>query len=514
MPDRAGVAVLWRSSLARRTALLNLLGLMVLVSGSLALNDIRQGLVDAKVEALAAQAHLMAGVLADAATVGVPEPDLEADRARSVLQRLPIPPSARVRLFDRKGQLIADSDVVNDRIGVQPLAPARERPAKAGKSLAKKSTAAHAERVLSADIQAALQGEEVAAERLNEDSRRVASIAMPIQRVQAVLGVLVIEAGDIDAVIVAERRSLIPFILIAILVTLASSFWLATTVVSPLARLARSADAVRLGHRRLIDRPELLDREDEIGDLTRALTGMTTTLTEQADANARFAADVAHELKNPLASIRSATETLNLTQDESRRARLMQILTSDVARMDRLISETLQASRLDAELARMPLSRIDLSALVQAVLAAYQVSHPGRLTVSGADQPIWVHGLDDALARVLRNLIDNALSFSPSAAPVRVILGRIGKAPKTQITLMIEDDGPGLPLDALDRVFDRFYTQRPVSSAHAGHSGLGLAIVRQIVEACGGRITADNRQSPDGTICGARFTVTLPEARS
>ncbi len=509
MPDTRGAAILWRSALARRTAALNFLGLTILIVGALALNDLRKGLVDAKIETLAAQAQLMASVLGDGAVIGGGHPHLDPLQARRVLFRLPLPTMARARLFDLDGQLVADTG----NISVVPPAVARIDGVPAVIVPPPPPKAAHAAKILSVDLAAALDGEVVAAERVNAMGRRVASVAMPVYRDDTLLAALIIETGDIEAVIAAERRSLIPFILVAIMVTLASVFWLASAVVRPLARLARASDAVRLGLRRQIDLPDLSLRGDEIGDLSRALSRMTRTLTEQADANARFAADVAHEIKNPLASIRSAAETLSVAKDAAAREQLMTIMAKDVARMDRLITETLQASRLDAELARAPLSRLDLGAVLQGVVSAYDVSHPGQVTLQPADAAgFWVRGADDSLARVVRNLIDNALSFSAAQGRVRLTLTRTGKPPHTVVHLMVDDDGPGLPADAVHRVFDRFYTQRPVSSARDGHSGLGLAIVKQIVEACGGEIRAENRMDDTGAVQGARFIVILPEA--
>lgn len=509
MPDSHVASVLWRSALARRTAALNFLGLTILIIGALALNDLRKGLVDAKIETLEAQAQLMASILGDGAVIGGGHPHLDPLQARRVLLRLPLPTMARARLFDLKGQLVADTGSAAGvstsvaRIEGVPVLVTPPPPPKA----------AHAAQVMSADLAAALDGEVVAAERVNAMGRRVASVAMPVYRNDTILAALIIETGDIEAVIEAERRSLIPFILVAVMVTLASVLWLVSAVVRPLARLARASDAVRLGLRRHIDLPELSRRTDEIGDLSRALSRMTRTLTDQADANARFAADVAHEIKNPLASIRSAAETLSVAKDAAARQQLMTIMAKDVARMDRLITETLQASRLDAELARAPLSRLDLGAVLQGVVAAYDVSHPGQVVLIPADAVgFWVRGVEDSLARVVRNLIDNALSFSAAVGQVRMTLSRNGKPPHAMVTLTVEDDGPGLPVDALHRVFDRYYTQRPVSSARDGHSGLGLAIVKQIVEACGGQIEAQNNTDADGTVRGARFIVMLPEA--
>jgi two-component system sensor histidine kinase ChvG len=289
-------------------------------------------------------------------------------------------------------------------------------------------------------------------------------------------------------------------------------------VALPVLRLARAADSVTLARARAISLPDIAARDDELGDLTRSLEAMTSTLSERMDAIERFAADVAHEIRNPLTSIRSAVETLDLISDPAARERLTDILKHDVGRLDRLITDISNASRLDAELSRETPRTIDLEKLLAEIAAFYdQTSKPGAVAVRfiapDGLEPITVSGREGPLSQVFRNLVDNARSFSALSTQVppevRVTLQRVGR----QAVAAVEDDGPGLPPENLETVFERFYTARPKGAAFGGHSGLGLSIARQIVEAHGGQIRAENRTGADGQVVGARFVVTLPEAR-
>ena len=278
-------------------------------------------------------------------------------------------------------------------------------------------------------------------------------------------------------------------------------------------RLSAAADQVRLQRARAISLPDLEDRRDEIGDLARSLESMTDTLSTRMDAIERFAADVSHEIKNPLTSIRSALETLDLVQDKDKRDRLTAVLQQDVRRLDRLITDISNASRLDAELSRDRPRPVDLSALLTDIVGVYETtSKPGEAPVTldvAVDAPARVMGRDGPLGQVFRNLIDNARSFSPAGATVRVSVSRddIDALP---LHVRVEDDGPGIPAENLETVFERFYTSRPRGAAFGSNSGLGLSIVRQIVEAHGGRVTATNRLDASGAVSGARFEVALP----
>ena len=509
------------SRLGRLIIVLNVLGLAVLIAGALVLNELRQGLVSARIDSLTTQGELMASIIDRAATVGEPAPTMDAAFANElVLQLLANPKAQRARLYDTQGKVVADSEWVVDRVETRNLPAARAR-AEEGLNLDLRmpkgptSQPERARAALTAEVTKALRGQHVAGVRRGEDGVRVVSVSIPIQHVQAVLGVLTLEAHDVDAIIARERRALIPFILIAIGVTLGSSLLLTRLIATPVRRLARAADSVRLSRARAISLPDLAKREDELGDLTRSLQDMTAALSERMDAIESFAADVAHEIKNPLTSMRSAVETLDLVNDPVARERLLRVLKNDVQRLDRLVTDISNASRLDAELSRDQPKVIDLQKLAADITHLYQAAaRPGDVTVRfeeprGPDQTM-VLGREGPLGQILRNLIDNARSFSPPGDEVLVSM----ETAKGRVITTVSDSGPGIPPENLETVFERFYTSRPKGAAFGGNSGLGLSIARQIAEAHGGSLQARNRVTPDGNVLGAIFILFLPQAKS
>ncbi|WP_411287334.1 stimulus-sensing domain-containing protein [Phenylobacterium sp.] len=506
--------------LGRLIIALNVLGLAILIAGALVLNELRRGLVNARIDSLTTQGELMADIINSGATVGEPAPSMDADYANEiVLRMLANPKTQRARLFDAKGALVADSDWVVDRVEWKVLPPARAREDAKGLNLdlqmPKPAPAppAAARKALAAEVRSALRGRHVSSVRRGEDGDRVVSVSIPIQHVQAVLGVLTLEASDVDAIIARERAALIPFILIAIAVTLASSLLLNRLIAQPVRRLARAADRVRLSRARAISLPDLANRDDELGDLTRSLEDMTQALSERMDAIESFAADVAHEIRNPLTSLRSAVETLDLVTDAGARERLLNVLKNDVQRLDRLVTDISNASRLDAELSRDQPRIVDLERLVADIVALYQATaKPGEVSVHfqppGGLEPIRVSGREVPLSQIFRNVIDNARSFSQPGDQVSITMAKV----RGQVLAMISDNGPGIPQENLETVFQRFYTSRPKGAAFGGNSGLGLSIARQIAEAHGGTLTADNRLGAGDAIIGALFVLTLPEA--
>jgi two-component system sensor histidine kinase ChvG len=502
------------SRLGRLIVGLNLIGLAVLISGALVLNEIRRGLVEARMDTLSVQGDLIVQLMAEAATQGEPEPYLQPDRAAQLLQLLNLSRSQRVRLYDTQGRLLADSYVVDDRVEWQVLPPARKR-GESGPQFrlqdadADPAVVDKARRALADEWREAMLGERVRNTRIAENGATVVSVSIPVQRVKAVLGVLTLEASDVDEIIAAERRALIPFALIAIGVTLLSSVLLYALVARPMLRLAEAADRVRLNRARAISLPDLARRQDEIGDLSRSLEEMTDTLSGRMDAIERFAADVAHEIRNPLTSIRSAVETLEIVPEGPGRQKLLGILKQDVGRLDRLIGDISNASRLDAELSRESFRRFDLTRLLVDILSIYDSAlKPGeaRVTLAAPEGETIVAGQEGPLGQVFRNLIDNARSFSPPDGEVRVSV----VPEKGRVLVEVEDDGPGIPPDNLETVFERFYTSRPKGAAFGGNSGLGLSIARQITLAHGGTVQAHNRTDEAGKVVGARFEVSLP----
>ena len=519
------------SRLAQLILVANFVALGVLVVGMMALSETRRGLVNAKLDSLRAQGELIANVLAEGASDGAPAPRLRNEDARAILRQLYVPEESRVIVFDKSGGIVADSHLLADVFETTTLPPpgqpasdlavqARGLPTRVldGLSNLLRSQAERdaLDRNLVDEVRQVIEGDTVGGVRREVDGRRVVSVSIPIQPVRAVVGVVTIESYDLDHLIEAERRALLPFILIAALVTGMSSLALTVFIARPIRRLARAAREARRAGGRRVRMPDLRSRNDEIGELGIALSEMTEALYDRLDAIESFAADVSHELKNPLTSIRSAVEVLPLAKDEERRDRLLAVIAADVKRLDRLITDISRASRVDAELAREDVGPLDLAGLLTELADSYNESGRGGATIE-VDCQVRngrVMGRDGPLGQVFRNLIDNALTFSPEDGKVRIRLQRGHRHGQSSLLVRVEDEGPGIPEDNLETVFERFYTERPKGTAFGTQSGLGLAISRQIVQAHGGRITAANRRDADGQVAGACFTVELPAATS
>lgn len=504
-----------RSRLGRLIFGLNMIGLLIIAIGAWVLSDIRRGLITSQMDSLTSQAQVVGEVIAVVATEGEPEPLLEQDNAQAVLARF-IPSGERARLFDANGKLISDSYAVSDAIEVGTLPPARKRdaPPPPDTSALDAAHRKRAEADLRKEVALALRGANVATVRHNESGGKVVSVSIPLRHVKEVLGVLTLERGDVDKIVWAQRMAMLPFILVAFAVSLLSSLLLFWLVSRPIDRLSAAADRVRLAQTRAISLPDLESRRDEIGILARSLESMTDTLWRRMEEIDRFAADVSHEIKNPLTSIRSALETLPMVKDEAARERLMNVLSQDVRRLDRLITDISNASRLDAELSRDTPRKVKIAALLDDIISLYQQSAaPGQIKVSFVNElpaGTRVTGREGPLGQVFRNLIDNARSFSPEDGEVRVRLTGSGD-PARPVAILVDDDGPGIPEENLETIFQRFYTSRPKGTRFGQNSGLGLSISRQIVEAHDGRIWGENRKSGD-QVQGARFTIHLPQA--
>ncbi len=525
-----------RSRIARIIFFWNFVGLGTLVLGVLLLSELRAGLTDAQFRNLRTQGELIANLLIETGTVqGDPAPYINEPAAREVLRRL-LPPIAegarpgaaggpRVRVFAGDGATIADTDVLYDRLDETPLPQVGVRPN------FRSSIGRAAERVeylrltpwrptitLTEERRRAMAGEIARGERLNESGERVVSVTLPIKRVQAVLGTVTVESADVERILVAERVSMIPFMLGATIIIFLSSLLLTLLIAQPLRRLAAAADRLRITGATRLSLPDVARRTDEIGALAQSLEAMTGALADRIDANERFAADVSHEIKNPLASIRSAVDTALAVPDQGRQTQLLGIVAQDVKRLDRLITDIARATRIEAETARGDLGVVDLGALLENLTDAYAPSpeETANVTIAfkrPAPTDAIVLGQEGALGQVFRNLIDNARSFSPDGGRVIVAADVVRAKEGAFVRASVEDQGPGIPPENLETVFDRFYTQRPEGTAFGGNSGLGLSIARQIVTAHRGRIYA---QTVAGPISkgrrGARLVVELPLA--
>jgi two-component system sensor histidine kinase ChvG len=564
------------SSLTRRIVFLNLGGLLVLVVAFLLLNQFRADIIAARTQSLKTQAGIISAAIAASATVETDtitvdperllqlapsenaeqqkdnedsiEFSINPERVGPVLHRLVTPTHTRARIYDLDGLLLLDSSTLSLRgPPLRSQASAETLPwwQKAWSDLRRSFTPAKRRRAAEEwatngksmlEVAAAFAGRTESAVRVDAADETIVSVAAPIQRAGgAIRGALLLstQGGDIDTVIAAERWALLRVFLVLATVMLVLSLLLANTIAEPVRKLAEAAERVRRGIRSRQQIPDFSARSDEIGHLSGALRDMTQALYNRIDAIESFAADVAHELKNPLTSLRSAVETLPRVKSGPSRDRLLDIMQHDVHRLDRLISDISNASRLDAELARGDSGPVDLVEVVKAVVAMVSDSPRSngvtlKLAVErrGVARPtdFFVIGHDSRLAQVLTNLIDNACSFSKPGDEVRVTLRRVACQPTVdggegceEVWAIVDDDGPGIPPHALERIFERFYTDRP-EQGFGQNSGLGLSISRQIVEAHGGRIWAENRPgtpqtADDQTVrhgAGARFVVALP----
>ncbi|MBV8964252.1 MAG: stimulus-sensing domain-containing protein, partial [Hyphomicrobiales bacterium] len=523
----------------------------------------RAGLIDAQIQALSTQGDVISWAIATSATVEndaiTLDPDkllqlhagqstdsdeddasslqfsINPEQVAPLLRRVVTQFHTRARIYDRDGSLLLDTRTL---VGLSGILHADLPPPSKPHFLARMWTAltgwlvkpevhgtedeaAPAGKV-GREVTTALSGAISSSVGLNRVGETIVSVGVPIQRFRTVRGVLLLstQGGDIDALIWNERIGLLRVFLVAAIVMTVLSFLLAGTIAGPVRRLAEAAERVRRGIKSRQEIPDFSGRPDEIGHLSGALRDMTRALYKRMDAIESFAADVAHELKNPLTSLRSAVETLPLARTADSQARLTSVIQHDVRRLDRLISDISDASRLDAELAREDSEPFELSALLKAIVSvANDVRHEGQAKVElvvaphafGKNAYLTV-GHDSRIGQVITNLIDNARSFSPPEKSVRVELNRRGEF----IEIVVEDEGPGISEHALERIFERFYTDRP-NQGFGQNSGLGLSISRQIVEAHGGRIWAENRGATGAELdasvsTGARFTVRLPAA--
>ncbi|HEY0835194.1 MAG TPA: stimulus-sensing domain-containing protein [Azospirillum sp.] len=547
------------SPLTLRILAVNVLALALLVGGLLYLGRYQDRLILAEMEALETEARIFASALGEgavqraeaaaeaaaAAEDGGETYELSAELARQMVRRLVEATETRTRLYAADGTAVSDSRVLTGSAGTIQIV---ELPAPDERGAATRAAVrlynwltdtlpgrddlpVYRERPpgradLYPDVERALAGERSGtvwrtAETGEGRPGLVLTVAVPVQRYKQVMGAVMLSrsGAEIDAAIRSVRFDILRIFALALAVTVLLSFYLAGTIARPVRMLARAAERVRSGHGRHMEIPDFTGRGDEIGDLSGALRAMTGALWARMDAIERFAADVAHEIKNPLTSLRSAVETVGRVSDPGRRDRLMAIIADDVQRLDRLISDISNASRLDAELSRAEPEPVD----VGAVLAMLADIHAATAEDDGEDAPrlvvelpvgqdLTVPGLEGRLTQVFQNLIANALSFSPPGGTVRLAARRDGRA----VVVTVADDGPGIPEGKEQAIFDRFYTERPAGEKFGTHSGLGLSISRQIVEAHGGTITAANRPnsdgSPDGPPAGALFTVRLPRA--
>ncbi|GAC1345048.1 MAG: stimulus-sensing domain-containing protein [Acetobacteraceae bacterium] len=533
----------WVSPLLRRILLVNALPLALLVAALLYLDQYQNGLLEAEVQALREQARIYAGALGESAVreQDSDNPQLQPDVARPLLRRLTEPtPNAQARLYAPDGQLIADSRVregAGGAVVTAPLPPAANRGRVLGTIgsvydqvlawlphptpapfVVVSPNAAGVDWQPDVKEELRMTGANVGREmppyiRRTQEDRLLVTVAEPVLRNRQTVGIVLLtrEAREVDDSLLAVRVSILGLFALALVLTVALSWYLSLTIARPILRLAVAAHTMREGKGRSGAVPAtLLRRTDEVGELAAALTESAAALWARMDATEQFAADVAHEIKNPLSSIRSAIETLRRIEDPSQQRRLLAIIAEDVIRLDRLISDISDASRVDAELSRTATEQMDVVPILATLAEIHDATRDEADPVMVIDvptTPLKVRAVEGRLVQVLRNLIGNARSFSPPGGQIRLQ----AREAAGMVEIDVEDDGPGIPASKLEHVFDRFYTERPASEQFGRHSGLGLSISRQIVEALKGRIAAENRVDEVGRVLGARFVVRLPK---
>jgi two-component system, OmpR family, sensor histidine kinase ChvG len=526
----------WRpiSPLTRRIIAVNVLPVALLAVGFLYLGKFESSLIGQQIESLHTQGEIFAAALSEGAVLDSTDEGeiLLPDLARQMMRRLVEPTRTRARLFDIGGKQIADSRLLRgpgDAVQVTELPPIEHKgpmvrltdriydwvvelvPSRHKHPLYREGDTGTAEDY--GEAMRALRGESASAVRSDPQSGGlVISVAVPVQRYKQVLGAVMLSSGngEIEEELRTVRLELLRIFGVALLVTVLLSLYLAGTIARPIRRLAGAAQRAR-GRGARVEIPDFTGRGDEIGELSGSLREMTDALWDRMSAIESFAADVAHEIKNPLSSLRSAVETAARIEDPVKRRRLMAIIQDDVARLDRLISDISDASRLDAELSRLEMAPIDIAAMLHALAEMHEATRAEgapRLTLDIGDRgrTLIVPGTESRLSQVFVNVIANAASFSPPDGEIHIRAGADGRA----VLVSVEDQGPGIPEDKLTAIFDRFYTERPAGEKFGTHSGLGLSISKQIVEAHRGRIWAENRADATGAVCGARFLIRLP----
>lgn len=509
-----------RFSLAPRILAVNVFAILVLTGSIFYLDSFRERLIDQRRVELGLQAELLASFIGDQPPTRIPE---LAARYGTIAH-------VRLRVYGHAGGLVADSWQTSGPTfelrdpATEPfrrdIARFLDRTIEAVGSfphIGDYAEPARDDRDAWAEVRtAALTGRAGDTMRAAPDRIVIISAAAAVAPAGPAPHIVVQvtrDTRDITSLVRAERMSSFLVFLFVLAASLLLSTYLAANIVRPLRMLADAAQRVRLGRSRDVTVPRFRTRRDEIGQLARALSDMTLTLRERIDATEAFAADVAHEIKNPLASLSSAVDTFERVREPRLQAQLLGVIRNDVGRIDRLITDIADASRLDAELSRSRFDYVDLGELTTALVAGYETAGlPRGVEIAFArpeSRTAGVFGEAARLAQVVQNLVDNAVSFSPDGGVVVVAVSRVGP----RVVLRVDDDGPGIPPDNRDDIFRRFYSERPEAEAFGRHSGLGLAIARTIVEAHDGTITAANRR--DGVaegIGGARFVVSLPAA--
>lgn len=530
--ERRRLLPLSKSPLTRKIITFNLIALCVLVAGILYLNSARDSFAVQRAGGLATEARLIAGAFEAQLPAGAPVNLVTNDGVdvAGTLAKLPLQMGTTVTVFDSAPSVVGSkegitstalAEVLSERPEGTPLTSALSRAwaAISGRDGSEPRTGPALNEELNRLAQDAVAGSESLDTLSNATGERIFAVAVPIKQGARVIGAVVLTSasGELDHMVSSERERVLQMFLIATVVSVGLSMVLASTISNPLSDLAAAAELggdsdnrkVNPGRVRI---PDLTARPDEIGRLSGALRGMVSALYERIDSNEQFAADVAHEIKNPLASLRSAVGSLRVVKKDEHREKLLSVIEHDVRRLDRLVSDISNASRLDSELVKEEEENFDLLMMI-GNLAQYLSEDAKSKNIDFIadlpEGPIEINGLEARLAQVFVNLITNAISFCEEGDAIRVWARRR----ENRVLVVVEDTGPGIPEQSLNKIFNRFYSHRP-ESQFGNNSGLGLAISKQIVEAHGGVIWAENIRPTDADVTseplGARFVVGLP----
>ena len=513
---------------------INVIAIFVVFTAVLHLDRYEDSLIQTELEGLERQATLFANALSEVAVARNPGTQnyLSITAVQNVIDRSALDSPARSRVFGTGGELLADSYRLPGRVPsvtTKPLASVspniffQKFLDKFFQDFFYSPTQQHVPNYQQHTIQlarafpeviSALRGSSIKTVKATTTGRKLLTVAMPIRKkYKPVLGVLLLSSDDknINVAFNSYQKELIIAVVIAIIITSALSLYLSRSITRPIRRLASAAEKIRSDRNGRHEISEVSERNDELGELSKALTQMTDDLWQRLDAIEKFAADVAHEIKNPLTSIRSAVETASKIKHNEKRDKLLALILDDVHRLDRLITDISDSSRLDTELSREKFTAIDIAKLL---LAFYELRTSQKkfgeknltLDIMEGNAELLILGHEIRIVQVIDNIVDNAITFSPPHGNINIVVSADTKS----VTITIDDQGPGIPKGKLDAIFDRFYSERPPTEKFGLHSGLGLSICKQITEAHNGEITAENRLDHQSITKGARFIITLP----
>ena len=512
---------------------INIIAIFVVLIAVLHLDRYEDSLIQSELEALEHQAELFANALSEVAVKNDPgiHSYLSSIAVQNVINRSALRSPARSRVFDTAGRLLADSQELSGRVPsviTKPLASVFpdiffqkffndffQQFFNSSIQVRRPINEAHKIQLAHTfpEVISALKGSSIKTVKLRETGESLLTVAVPIQKYKRVLGVLLLSVKDekVDAAFSSYQKELIIAVVIALVITSALSLYLSRSITKPILSLASAAEKIKNDRSGRSEIPEVSKRDDELGDLSRALIEMTNNLWQRLDAIEKFAADVSHEIKNPLTSIKSAIETATKIKDSGKRDQLLTVILDDVNRLDRLITDISDSSRLDAELSREKFEAIDIESLLIAFhqLRKFQKRFEQKsltLNIEKGEKQLLILGHESRIVQVIDNIVNNAITFAPVNSNINISVS----ADTTDVKITIDDEGPGIPENKLDAIFERFYSERPAAEKFGLHSGLGLSICKQIVEAHNGKIFAKNRTGYQNDITGARFIITLP----